>query len=432
MIRGYANPESCWQLRHVFYTGLFVQIRPLFHPEAITLYTLTVLLGGMFALVAPTLSLFLANDIGARPFAVGGFFVALALASILWGQAVAKKSDHLHRRHGLIFSGMCAGGIACIIFSWSDHYWAIVFAGVTLLAFSNAVLPQLFALTREYADQNLAPESTTLFNALVRSCIAVAWVAAPPLGFYLHDHMGPQTQYFAIGIAYICAGLAAYFTLPNVRRKITLERKPDNLSQSRSHQRTNLVLAMVAFALLFAANHAYQLGLPLLVTNELGGAPVQCGWLMGSAAAMEIPVMILTGWLASRVALIHLLRFGCAAGIALYFLIWQADAIWQLFAVQILNALYVGCIAGLGITFFQNALPGQAGVASTLFTHSNQLGNVLGSLFISVFAELYGYQEMYALNMFAACAAMAALWMIRTESRQKTEISTLASPPATS
>src|SRR5690606_39563031 len=59
----------------------------------------------------------------------------------------------------------------------------------------------------------------------------------------------------------------------------------------------------LAFALLFGANHAYVLGLPMLLTQELSAPAQVAGWLMGTAAAIEIPVMLLAGWLAARLKL---------------------------------------------------------------------------------------------------------------------------------
>lgn len=368
----------------------------LFSPQTVLIYLLTILLGGMYALVGPTLSLYLSQESGARPLAVGAFFIGTALTSILYGHFLGAWSDKLKQRHGLILAGMCLGGLACIVFATSSHYWVVLSAGLTLFSLSSAVLPQVFALTREYADHSLADEKTALFNAIVRSCIAIAWVAAPPLGFFLQAWMGFTAQYYLVGGLYICVGAVAYVFLPHIPKSSTPKQAPQ-----LPHGNSAMVLAMIAFALLFGANHSYVLGLPLLVTQELQAPAHMAGWLMGTAAALEIPVMLIAGWLANRLGLIGMIRFGCAAAVALYAAVWQADSVWQLFALQLLNAIFIGCIAGLGITLFQNMMPGKAGVASTLFTNTNQAGNVLGSVFIAIFADLYGYQHLYAVNMLA-------------------------------
>lgn len=382
----------------------------LFSPQALVTYLLTMLLGGMYALVAPTLSLYLSQQAGARPFAVGAFFIGTALTSILYCHFLGAWSDKLKQRHGLILGGMCLGGVACFLFAVTSNYWLILIAGLTFFSLSSAVLPQVFALTREYADHSLSDDQTALFNAIVRSCIAVAWVAGPPVGFFLQAWMGFEAQYCLVGALYIGVGLTAFYTLPHIP-KTTLRKPTLQLPQGNA----GVTLAVIAFALLFGANHSYVLGLPLLVSQELNAPAHMAGWLMGTAAALEIPVMLATGWLASRLSLVGMIRFGCAAAVVLYFAVWQAEDVSQLFALQLFNAVFVGCIAGLGITLFQSMMPGKAGAASTLFTNTNQAGNVLGGVFIAVFSDLFGYQNLYAVNMVAAILALVALFMLKRD-----------------
>lgn len=386
----------------------------LFGPQALLIYLLTMLLGGIYALVAPTLSFYLADRFGMRPLAIGSFFIAIALANIAYSQAIARWSDRLRHRHGLILGGMVLGSLACFAFAKAGSYWAVLLAGLSLFSMSNAVLPQIFALSREYADQCLPPHQATLFNSIVRACIAVAWVAAPPTGFFLQGWIGFERQYLSVGVCYAIVGIAAYALLPRIPRLTPATAPPAALPKGD----TQVLLAIAAFALLFGANHAYVLGLPILLTQELSAPAQVAGWLMGTAAAIEIPVMLLAGWLAARLKLVSILRFGCAAGVVLYLGVWQAQHVWQMFALQLFNAVFVGCIAGLGITFFQNMLPGRAGVASTLFTNTNQLGNIFGSLLIAVFADLYGYKHLYGINMLAALVAFTCLlWLGRGPSQ---------------
>lgn len=389
----------------------------LFSLQAVVTYLLTILLGGMYALVAPTLSLFLSQEIGVRPFAVGAFFIGAALTSILYGHFLGSWSDTLKQRHGLILGGMCLGGAACFVFASTHNYWLILAAGITFFSLSSAVIPQVFALTREYADHCLPADKMALFNAIVRSCIAIAWVAAPSVGFLLQAWIGFEFQYYLVGALYIGVGVIAFFTLPHVPKSHA--RKPAlRLPQGNS----GMILAIIAFALLFGANHSYVLGLPLLLSQELDAPAHMAGWLMGTAAALEIPVMLLAGWLANRLSLMGMIRFGCSAAVAFYGAVWQTSDVWQLFALQILNAMFVGCIAGLGITLFQNKMPGKAGVASTLFTNTNQVGNVLGSVFIAVFADLFGYQHLYAINMLAAILALIALFLLKEDRKEQTVV----------
>lgn len=384
----------------------------LFGPRTLLVYLLTMLLGGMYALVAPTLSFYLADHFQVRPLAVGGFFVAVALANIACSQAIAHWSDRIQQRHGLILVGMLSGGLACFAFARAPNYWWALVAGITLFGLSNSVLPQIFAFSREYADRCLPAHQTTLFNAIVRACIALAWVAAPPTGFFLQSWVGFERQYFGVGAGYILIGLAAYRFLP----RFAQVHNPQPSSAMPKGNRT-LVLAILAFALLFSANQTYVLALPMLVSRELGAPAQMAGWLMGTAAALEIPIMLLAGWLAARFRLLSLIRVGCGAAVVLYLCVWQAGHLWQMFALQLLNATFVGCMAGLGITLFQNLVPGRAGLGSTLFTNASQLGNIFGSLAIAVVADLQGYRDLYGFNALVAILALVLLILLDRRTR---------------
>jgi len=391
------------------------QFISLYGPRTLLIYLLAMLLGGMYALVAPTLSFYLAEHFQMRPLAVGGFFVAVALANIAYSQVIARWSDRLQQRHGLILAGMLAGGLACFAFARAPNYWWALAAGITLFGLSNSVLPQIFAFSREYADRCLPAHQTTMFNAIVRACIALAWVAAPPAGFFLQSWVGFEQQYLGVGAGYILIGLVAFRFLPRFPQN-----HPPRHSTDIPKGNSTLVLAILAFALLFSANQTYVLALPMLVSRELGAEAQMAGWLMGTAAALEIPIMLLAGWLAARYRLLSIIRLGCAAAIVLYFCVWRAGHLWQMFALQLLNATFVGCMAGLGITLFQNLLPGRAGLGSTLFTNASQLGNIFGSLAIAVVADLQGYRDLYGFN--ALVAALAFLMLIQLDRRTRSLI----------
>ena len=73
---------------------------------------------------------------------------------------------------------------------------------------------QLMAQTREFADAQLPANQATLFNSIVRACIAVAWIAGPPLGFILLSQLGFKLQCTIVGSAYFATALLCLFVLP--------------------------------------------------------------------------------------------------------------------------------------------------------------------------------------------------------------------------
>lgn len=263
------------------------------------------------------------------------------------------------------------------------------------------------AYGREFADANIATEQVALFNAILRANFALAWIGGPPLGFYLQHKLGIEQHYLLLGAAYLLVGLACWLLLPKAPPKST-----DAASNALSVRiPLNLKIGFVACAILFGVNHSYMIALPHLLQSHLHISSQYTGLIMGAAAALEIPIMLIGGALAARMPLLPLLRIGGAAAAALYVSVWAASNLWQLIAMQIFNAIFVGFIAGLGMTWFQDQMPRAAGTASSLFSNAIQLGSILGSIIIGLFAAWLGYRHMYLVNAFAALLAVGLFFI---------------------
>ena len=104
------------------------------------------------ALQTPTLSLFLTNEVHARPAMVGFFFTGSAIIGILVSQFLAGRSDRKGDRKSLIVF-LSLGVFACVLFAWNRNYFILLFVGVFLSSFGSTANPQMFALAREHADR---------------------------------------------------------------------------------------------------------------------------------------------------------------------------------------------------------------------------------------------------------------------------------------
>lgn len=374
----------------------------LYSTPAITCYFMSLLAGLLFALVMPTLSVLVAEGLGVRPFLVGVFFVVMSASSIVFSHFLALWSDKVSDRRPLIMAGMIFGALSCGVFALSSNYWVLLILGTTLFALSFAFTSQMFAHAREFADQKLTLGQNTLFNSIVRAGIAVAWVSGPPIGFALYNNLGIQLHYSSVALAYVVTGLFAWLFLPKAEKVSTAHLPP-----IPSSHKTQVIIAIAAFSFLYACNQTYLIALPLYLPEHLQLDSSYAGWIMGTAAALEIPVMIFGGWLGSRFPLISLIRIGGVCAGALYFGVWYATELWHLFVLQILNAVFIGFVAGLGMTWFQDMMPGKAGAASAIYLNSNNIGNLLGSLVVAVCAEALGYRHIFLIMIaIAACAVI--------------------------
>jgi SET family sugar efflux transporter-like MFS transporter len=384
---------------------------PLFRPIALGLYLLFFTAGVVGALVLPTFSLFLAKEIGVRPLLVGLAFAGIALASIAYNHWLGHWSDKLADRRPLVVFCCLLGTLACVIFALSRNYWLVAFTAIFLLSLSMVSFSQIMAYSLDYAEAEIPVERIPMFNAIMRAQIAFAWVAGPPAGFLLATYFGFDVSYGIAAILYVFVAAASFKLLPRLPKK----NKPVNaageqlaLSPLSPMIKQSLWLCAIAFSLMWGVNNAYLISLPIHLKDNLHIEAQWMGWVMGTTAALEVPFMLLAGHYASRFRLINLIRCAGVAALLLYVGVYFASELWHLFVLQIFNAIFIGVLAGLGVSVIQDLMPGRSGGASALYTNTTHVGNLMSSLMVGLVADYYGYHQVFVVNILLI---FVAIWV---------------------
>ena len=76
-----------------------------------------------------------------------------------------------------------------------------------------------------------------------------------------------------------------------------------------------------------------------------------------------------------------------------------------LMVLQLFNAAFIGIIAGIGMLWFQDLMPGRAGAATTMFTTSISTGLIIAGL-IRILSERFGHESVYWLALVMAVVAL--------------------------
>lgn len=349
------------------------------------------MMGVAGALQAPTLSLFLSREVGAQPFWIGLFYTVNAIAGIGVSLWLAKRSDSQgDRRKLIIFCCLMAIGNA-LLFAFNRHYLTLITCGVLLASLANTAMPQLFALAREYAD-NSARE-VVMFSSVMRAQLSLAWVIGPPLAFMLALNYGFTVMFsIAAGIFTLSLVLIA-FMLPSVAR---VELPSENaLSMQGGWQDSNVRMLFVASTLMWTCNTMYIIDMPLWISSELGLPDKLAGFLMGTATGLEIPAMILAGYYVKRYGKRRMMVIAVAAGVLFYTGLILFHSRLALMTLQLFNAVFIGIVAGIGMLWFQDLMPGRAGAATTLFTNSISTGVILAGVIQGAIAQSWGHFAVY-------------------------------------
>lgn len=360
------------------------------------------------ALQTPTLSLFLTNEVHVRPAMVGFFFTGSAVIGILVSQFLAGRSDRKGDRKSLIVFCCLLGVFACLLFAWNRNYFILLFVGVFLSSFGSTANPQMFALAREHADRT--GREAVMFSSILRAQVSLAWVIGPPLAYALAMGWGFTVMYLCAAVAFVVCGAMVWFFLPSMRKEPRLA--TGTLEAPRRNRRDALLLFSVC-TLMWGTNSLYIINMPLFIIDELHLPEKLAGIMMGAAAGLEIPTMLIAGYYAKRFGKRFLMRIAAVSGLLFYIGMLTVDTPALLLALQLLNAVYIGILAGIGMLYFQDLMPGQAGAATTLYTNTTRVGWIIAGSLAGVVAEIWNYHTVFWIALCMCLVTIGCLTRIK-------------------
>ncbi|QTP66155.1 sugar efflux transporter SetB [Escherichia coli] len=360
------------------------------------------------ALQTPTLSIFLTDEVHARPAMVGFFFTGSAVIGILVSQFLAGRSDKRGDRKSLIVFCCLLGVLACTLFAWNRNYFVLLFVGVFLSSFGSTANPQMFALAREHADKT--GREAVMFSSFLRAQVSLAWVIGPPLAYALAMGFSFTVMYLSAAVAFIVCGVMVWLFLPSMQKELPLA--TGTVEAPRRNRRDTLLLFVIC-TLMWDSNSLYIINMPLFIINELHLPEKLAGVMMGTAAGLEIPTMLIAGYFAKRLGKRFLMRVAAVGGVCFYAGMLMAHSPVILLGLQLLNAIFIGILGGIGMLYFQDLMPGQAGSATTLYTNTSRVGWIIAGSVAGIVAEIWNYHAVFWFAMVMIIATLFCLLRIK-------------------
>lgn len=360
------------------------------------------------ALQTPTLSIFLTDEVHARPAMVGFFFTGSAVIGILVSQFLAGRSDKRGDRKSLIVFCCLLGVLACTLFAWNRNYFVLLFVGVFLSSFGSTANPQMFALAREHADKT--GREAVMFSSFLRAQVSLAWVIGPPLAYALAMGFSFTVMYLSAAVAFIVCGVMVWLFLPSMQKELPLA--TGTVEAPRRNRRDTLLLFVIC-TLMWGSNSLYIINMPLFIINELHLPEKLAGVMMGTAAGLEIPTMLIAGYFAKRLGKRFLMCVAAVGGVCFYAGMLMAHSPVILLGLQLLNAIFIGILGGIGMLYFQDLMPGQAGSATTLYTNTSRVGWIIAGSVAGIVAEIWNYHAVFWFAMVMIIATLFCLLRIK-------------------
>lgn len=339
---------------------------------------------------------------------VGFFFTGSAVIGILVSQFLAGRSDKRGDRKSLIVFCCLLGVLACTLFARNRNYFVLLFVGVFLSSFGSTANPQMFALAREHADKT--GREAVMFSSFLRAQVSLAWVIGPPLAYALAMGFSFTVMYLSAAVAFIVCGVMVWLFLPSMQKELPLA--TGTIEAPRRNRRDTLLLFVIC-TLMWGSNSLYIINMPLFIINELHLPEKLAGVMMGTAAGLEIPTMLIAGYFAKRLGKRFLMRVAAVGGVCFYAGMLMAHSPVILLGLQLLNAIFIGILGGIGMLYFQDLMPGQAGSATTRYTNTSRVGWIIAGSVAGIVAEIWNYHAVFWFAMVMIIATLFCLLRIK-------------------
>ncbi|WP_225459922.1 sugar efflux transporter [Vibrio vulnificus] len=362
----------------------------------------------------PLTSLFLVEQLNASPMMLSLYMVVAVISSVSVSQVIAGKSDRGWQRKTILLISVSCQLVTVVSFIFIREYWIAIAVVALLGSISGAAFGQLFALGREYGDKYVTDSAS--FVSTMRAGIAIAWVFGPPLAFLLKAAYGFEASFTVAAIVIALSILVIFRGIPNVERKLRVEKEPSRANGGWVSSVNSLVfIYCLIIVLAFGANNLYIVSMPLYLSQELKVDANWLGVLFGVAALCEIPVMLWAGKLARRWSALSIMKVGIASGVLFYSAMLVVTNYTHLIIAQILNGIFIGTCATLGMVVMQDMMKDKLGTASTLFSNMLQLSMLVSSLSVGIVGELFNYYSSFYVSLLGVSLALILLICCQTK-----------------
>jgi MFS transporter, SET family, sugar efflux transporter len=392
----------------------------------------TVLVGLTGAVLAPFMPVFLGQQVKASPLQLSLFLFLTPVAAMAVSNVVGRVSDRPGGRLRVIYVAAVGGTIGFALYAAVRQYWMLLAVALSLVAVAAAIVPQIYALGREVVQREDPSRVTMGMNGL-RMMMSLAWAAGAPVGAFLLGAIDFNGLFIATSLIHLVVLAVAVMLKDTVFRPshpapppVAIEATPAVADPAGvAPSRAMLVAISVAFVVLQSVTVLTVTTMPLFVSVDLRGSFAHAGAILGLCAAIEIPLMLAFGALATRWPLHRLLLIGGLCGVAYCVVVSLATSVWQVAAAQVLHACFVCCIGGLGITYFQELMPTALGRATTLFTNAGRLAGMVSGLAFGL-VQVHGYRLAYVGGIGLAVTGTTVLAAISRRRRHEAPSAELA------
>jgi MFS family permease len=304
----------------------------------------------------------LSNGTYALVLMVGSLVSATAAVALGW------LSDRVPDRRIIVIGCALMGALGWGLVFLLRSQLAFIVAVCLIMPFGGALFSQSFSFARSYYDRR-RPDRAEFMVSMLRTVFTVAWAIVPPIVGWVAAVSGALEVYGIAAAAYLAC--AAIYAILLAEPSAKVGRQPETAENSGAvPQRMRIELpvigGLVGVTMISVAAVLNGITTPLLIVITLGGTLAEVGIYAGLAAALEVPFMIMWGFIARRIAK-HTIIVIVAVLYAVYLLLLsRAGSVAEVLWLQPLNGLTTAALLSVPIAYMQEAIKGRVGLSTSL------------------------------------------------------------------
>ncbi len=367
------------------------------------------------AFVIPLLSTYIIEELQEPAFnlalVIGGFSVVSLATNRIFGGLI----DGGNRVKPLLLINICAFTVHALIQLTAPSYLSLIIFGIPLIGISAGALSTMYSTGRLIAEQTGREPGT--FNLHMRICLSLGWVFGPPAAFLLYGTYGFQEIHLAAAIsAFIWLTLCLLFIPATLKTHI---KKHAQESSTADTVPMMLLIACVPVFALSAANSVFFSAGPVYFIKEMGLSVSVPGWAFATKSLFEVIIIYFAIKPTQRIGERNMMLLSGLGAMLFFATITSANSVEQVLMLCIIEGMYYGICASVGITFIQNYARHKPGIATSYFVNAIFVGGLAGNVLTGLVASYTTFQNTILSSIVLAALATLILLVIKPPQHQQ-------------
>lgn len=358
----------------------------------------------------PYTSLFGATEAHMTPVRLGIFMTLTAVSSVVVSAYLGRIADRRSDKKRIVLLSIAGSALGYALLCVTRNYILLTIFGCVFLSIGAAVFPQLFTFSKARLHAE-GIKDTELPMATLRTTLSCAWVFGPAAGAIVLGVSGFNGLFLSAAGAFAVAGVIVLFMRePKVYDALEAGDKTSSEIPQQG-KNAHVYAALVSFTLIGMGSAIATIMLPVLIVDQLHGTTAHVAQMVGLGAFAEIPMMLMLGGASRRINKSNMIAFASLSHIVYFAGIAMAPNLWVLVPLQILNAVVVAVTSCLGMSYFQEMMPGALARATTLFFNTMRTGSVMAGVASGFVAATWGYRAVFVFCVMLATTASVVLFI---------------------